>query len=247
MRNIKLTIAYDGTSFKGWQMQPDEVTVQELLEKRLKSMFKQDIKLVVSGRTDTGVHALGQVANFVFDSNIEVERLPLAINAVLNEDIRVLSAEEVDMEFNARFSAKKKTYKYRICNSLIADPFLNRFAYTVPYKFDFKKLDEIGEILEGEHDFAAFMSVGSEPYSTIRTIYSFEYEIIGNLLEIRITGNGFLYNMVRIIIGTIIQVISGVRDIDCFRRAIKSGDRNELGPTAKASGLFLEKVDYTDK
>lgn len=247
MRNIKLTIAYDGTKFKGWQIQPEELTVQSILESRLETMFKQNIKLMVSGRTDAGVHALGQVANFMFDSNISVKKLPVAINALLDEDIRVLNAEEVEMQFDSRFSAKKKTYKYRIYNSVISNPFLNRFACTVPYKLNIEKLDEISKILEGEHDFRAFMSVGSNPKSTVRTIYSFEYKLTDNLLEIEITGNGFLYNMVRIIIGTVIQVISGVRDINCFERAMQTHDRNILGPTAKASGLFLKKVYYIDE
>lgn len=245
MRNIKLTIAYDGTDFGGWQVQPNAITVQQLLEERLAHMFKHEVKLVASGRTDAGVHALGQIANFKTDAKIEIEKIPIAVNACLNENIRVLNAEEVAEDFNSRYSAKRKTYKYQIYNARVANPFLNRFAYQVPYKMDFSKIDDIREILLGEHDFKAFMSVGSDVKSTVRTIYDLEYKVKGKLLEVEITGNGFLYNMIRIIMGTIIEVCSGKRDVDCFKRAIESGDREELGPTAKACGLFLKDVKYS--
>ena len=246
MRNIKLTIAYDGTDFGGWQVQPNAITVQQLLENRLEEMFRQKVKLVASGRTDAGVHALGQVANFKADTKIDIEKLPIAINSHLNNDIRVFSAEEVDEEFNSRFSAKKKTYKYQIYNSRIMNPFLSRYAYQVPYKMDYSKIEDIRKILLGEHDFKAFMSSGSDVKTTVRTIYAVDYKVKGKLLEVEITGNGFLYNMIRIIIGTLVEVCSGKRDVECFRRAIETGNREELGPTAKACGLFLKEVMYSN-
>lgn len=244
MRNIKLTIAYDGTDFGGWQIQPNAITVQEILENRLENMFKHKVKLVASGRTDAGVHALGQVANFKTDAKIDITKVPVAINACLDDRIRVLDAVDVEEDFNSRFSAKRKTYRYQIYNSKISDPFLSRYACQVPYKMDYTLIDQVKKIIIGEHNFAAFMSVGSDVKSTVRTIYDLKYNVKGDLLTIEITGNGFLYNMVRIIIGTIIEVSSGKRDVDCFMRAIDTGNREELGPTAKAHGLFLKEVMY---
>lgn len=245
VRNIKLTIAYDGTNYHGWQTQPKKTTIQGEIEKAISIITKQEeVKLIASGRTDKGVHALGQVANFIADTRIESDKIRLALNANLPKDIRVLKSEDVPMEFHARFDALKKTYMYQIYNATVENPFYRNYSYFVPYKLDFDLMREASKLLIGTHDFKGFMAAGSQVKTTVRTIYNLELIREKELIKLFITGNGFLYNMVRIIAGTLIDIGKGTKDISCITNALESGDRTVLGYTANPEGLFLKEVIY---
>lgn len=244
LKNIRLVISYDGTDYCGWQKQNNAITIQNVMENCISKIIKEDVNLVASGRTDSKVHALGQVANFKMNCNIPVGNLVRAINSVLPDDIRVLNAEEVNVQFSARFSSKKKTYLYKIYNDEIFSPFYSRYSTFIPYKLDIGIMKQALELLVGEHDFRAFMSSGSGVKNTIRTIYSVNLLKKDSIIEIEITGNGFLYNMVRIIVGTIIEIGNEKRNINCIKDAFIYKDRSLLGKTAKPEGLFLRKVIY---
>lgn len=244
VRNIKLIISYDGSNYYGWQKQTKLPTIQEEIEKAIFSVTGETVDLVGSGRTDTNVHAIGQVANFKTSSLIDTNKIKLALNAHLSSDIRILDSEEIDLEFNSRFSSKRKTYLYQIYNDRISSPFYDRYAYHIPYELDIELMRDALARIEGEHDFKAFMSSNSMVKSTVRTIYDTCIEKNNNLIKIEITGNGFLYNMIRIIIGTIIEIGNKRKDISCIDEALVSGERSVLGPTAKPQGLFLKEVVY---
>ncbi|QSX06021.1 tRNA pseudouridine(38-40) synthase TruA [Sedimentibacter sp. zth1] len=243
-RNIKLTIMYDGNSYFGWQKQKDLPTVQQAIEKAIYNITKENVNLVGSGRTDSKVHALGQVANFITDSSIPTDRFARAINSNIDTRIRIMKAEEVDISFNSRFSSKKKTYLYQIYNKSISNPFYDKYACFVPYELDIEKMRSALKLIEGEHDFKAFMASNSDVKSTIRQIYSTKIIVENSLIKVEIMGNGFLYNMVRIIVGTLLEIGSNRKEINVFKRAFELKDRNVLGQTAKAEGLFLKKVIY---
>lgn len=244
LRNIRLLISYDGTNYCGWQRQNDMITIQDTIEKAIFKVTKEEVILTGSGRTDANVHALGQVANFITNSNIEADRFAYAINYNLDNDIRILNSDEVSMDFNSRFSSKKKTYLYQIYNSRIISPFYIKYAMQVPLNLDLELMKNASQLLIGEHDFRAFMASNSEIKTTIRTIYDISIEKEENLIKIRITGNGFLYNMVRIIVGTLIDIGLKRKNEECIKKAINIGDRTLLGATARPNGLFLEKVVY---
>lgn len=244
MKNIKLTISYDGTNYHGWQKQNDVITIQSVIEDAIYKLTGENVDLTASGRTDANVHAIGQVANFKTNSKIFPEKFFVALNSMLTEDIRILKSEEADFDFNARFDAKKKTYLYQIYNEKTINPFYRMFSWHIPYELDFLLMDKALKELEGEFDFRAFMSSNSGVKSTIRTIYSTSIKKENNIIKIEITSNGFLYNMVRIIVGTIVEIGSKKRDLSCIKQAIELGQRNLLGRTAQAQGLFLKDVKY---
>lgn len=244
MKNIKLTIAYDGTNYHGWQKQNDTLTIQSVIEEAIYKLTGENVDLIASGRTDANVHAIGQVANFITNSNIFPEKFFVAINSLLNEDIRIISSEEVDIDFNSRFDAKKKTYLYQIYNNKILNPFYRMYSWHIPYELDYSLMEIALKELVGEHDFKAFMSANSNVKSTIRTIYNTSIIKENELIKIEVTGNGFLYNMVRIIVGTIVEIGNGRRDISCIKQAIELGQRDLLGRTAQPQGLFLKEVKY---
>lgn len=244
MKNIKLTIAYDGTNYHGWQKQNDTLTIQSVIEEAIYKLTGENVDLIASGRTDANVHAIGQVANFITNSNIFPEKFFVAINSLLNEDIRIISSEEVDIDFNSRFDAKKKTYLYQIYNNKILNPFYRMYSWHIPYELDYSLMEIALKELVGEHDFKAFMSANSNVKSTIRTIYNTSIIKENDLIKIEVTGNGFLYNMVRIIVGTIVEIGNGRRDISCIKQAIELGQRDLLGRTAQPQGLFLKEVKY---
>lgn len=244
VKNIKLTISYDGTNYHGWQKQNGIKTIQSELESVIHAITGEQVDLVASGRTDTNVHALGQIANFKTTSKILPEKFSRAINANISDDIRVLKSEEVDLEFNSRFSSKRKTYLYQIYNSRVLSPFFSLYSYHIPYDLDLELMDKALKRLEGEHDFKAFMASNSEVKSTIRTIYNTRIKRENNLIKIEITGNGFLYNMVRIIVGTVIEIGNQRKTISCIDEAMLTGERKLLGHTAKPQGLFLKNVEY---
>lgn len=246
VRNIKLKIAYDGTNYHGWQTQLNGPTIQETIERAISITMKQKINLTGSGRTDSGVHAFGQVANFTADTNIPQEKIKIALNANLPNDIRILESNDVCLEFNSRFDAHDKTYMYQIYNDRVGSPFYSRYSCFVPANLDFNKMEEAVKCLIGTHDFKGFMAAGSDVKTTVRTVYDASLITEGKIIKFYITGNGFLYNMVRIIAGTLIDVGKGVKNVECIKKAINEKDRTLLGQTAAPQGLFLMNVNYNN-
>ncbi len=244
MKNIKLTIEYEGSNYHGWQVQPNATTIQGEIVKAIKKVTKEDVNLIGSGRTDTGVHAKGQVANFITESNIPEDKFSYAINSQLPLDISILKSEEVPMNFHSRYDAMGKRYSYIIYNNPIRSPLYRNYTYHVPYKLDFEKMNIAKRDLLGTHDFKAFMASGSSIVDTVRTIHSISLTKKNDLIYFQIEGNGFLYNMVRIIVGTLIEVGNGKITQDSIMQILESKNRDTAGHTAPARGLYLEKVFY---
>lgn len=244
MRNIKLTIEYDGTNYNGWQTQEDKNTIQDTVESALKVLTNEETKLVGASRTDSGVHALGQVANFMTSSNISVEKYPNALNSVLPKDIVIKKAEDVSENFHSRYDSKGKTYRYVILNSKYPSALNRNFSYFYPYYLDVKAMQEACEYIIGTHDFSAFKASGGSSKTSIRTVHKAEIIKKSENIYFYITGDGFLYNMVRIIIGTLLEVGRGkIRPKD-MEYIILSRDRKRAGKTAPAHGLYLMEVLY---
>ena len=244
MRNIKLTIEYDGKDFNGWQKQPNKPNIQGEIERAIYNITKEEVDLIGSGRTDAGVHALGQVANFKTNSNIPIEKLALAINSQLKNTIIIKKAEEVDERFHSRYNAKHKTYRYIINNSPCGTAIYRNLEYCFPIKLDVAKMQEAAKYFEGEHDFKAFKSSGTSAKNSVRTIYNASVKQEGEKIIIELTGNGFLYNMVRIISGTLLDV--GLQKIkpEEIKNIIEEKDRQKAGKTLPAHGLYLVEVKY---
>lgn len=244
MRNIKLTIEYDGKDFKGWQKQPNKLNIQGEIEKAIENITGEKVELIASGRTDAGVHALGQVANFKTNSTMPIEKIPLAINSQVKNSIRVQNAEEVDENFHSRFNCKKKTYRYVIDNSKYGSAIYRNISYHMPIKLNVEDMKKAIKYFEGEHDFKAFKSSGTSSKSSVRTIYRAEIITEGDNIAIDLTGNGFLYNMVRIIAGTLVDVGLGKIKPDDIPEIIASKDRTKAGKTLPPHGLMLLNVVY---
>ena len=244
MRNIKLTIEYDGKDFNGWQKQPNKLNIQGEIEKAIYNITKEEVDLIGSGRTDAGVHALGQIANFKTNSNISIEKLPLAINSQLKNSIIIKKAEVVDERFHSRYNAKQKTYRYIINNSKSGTAIYRNLEYCFPIELDVEKMKEATKYFEGEHDFKAFKSSGTSGKNSVRTIYKAIVKKEGERIIIELTGNGFLYNMVRIISGTLLEVGMGKIAPDEIENIIESKDRQKAGKTLPAHGLYLVEVLY---
>ncbi len=244
MRNIKLTIEYDGKDFNGWQKQPNKLNIQGEIERAIKEITGESIDLIASGRTDAGVHSLGQVANFKTNSNISLEKIPIAINTKLKRSIRIINAEEVEEDFHSRYSCKKKTYRYIINNSENGTAIYRNLQYNFSQKLDEIKMNEAIQYFVGEHDFRGFKASGTSSKSSVRTIYSGSVIRENDLVIIQITGNGFLYNMVRIIAGTLVEVgLSKIKPNE-IKEIIQSGDRKKAGKTLPPQGLYLLSVNY---
>lgn len=244
MKNIAIKIAYDGTEFCGWQVQPDGHSISAEIIRAYHCVTKETIKLYGSGRTDAGVHAYAQVANFFTESSIPPNRLIGAINAYLPKQIVVTDAWEAEMDFNARFSAKGKIYEYLILNTAMPSPFLTDRAWHVKYHLEIDRMKEAAEILQGEHDFKSFMASGSFVKNTVRTLYELRVERDGDLIRITARGNGFLYNMVRILTGTLVHVGRGKLSAADVEHILHSLDRTKGAITAPACGLYLKEVLY---
>ncbi|MCB9771952.1 MAG: tRNA pseudouridine(38-40) synthase TruA [Candidatus Omnitrophica bacterium] len=251
MRNIKLTIEYDGTHLSGWQMQTlDKRTVQSEIELALQIIFKKDIRITGSGRTDAGVHAQGQVANFHTDSTMKTEEIVRALNGNLPEDIVILAAQDVPKKFHAQFSAKRKTYRYTILNRQSRTALQNNFLMHLPYKLDLTLLKKEAKEIIGEKDFRSFMATDHAQKNkliikdTIRKVYSLKIRKENDLIHIDITANGFLYKMVRNIIGTLLEVGTGLLPPGSIKKIIKAKSRVAAGMTAPAKGLTLLSVKY---
>lgn len=229
----------------GWQKQPDKLNIQGNIEKAIEKITGEKIDLTASGRTDRGVHSLGQVANFKTNSNLPVDKFPIAINTNLKKSIRILSAEEVNDEFHSRLTCKKKTYRYIINNSKYGTAIYRNLETNISIKLDIKKMKQAVKYFEGEHDFKAFKASGTSSKSSIRTIYKAEVkEMPNDRIWIELTGNGFLYNMVRIIAGTLVEVGNGKIKPEEIPNIIKSKERQKAGKTLPPQGLYLVKVEY---
>ena len=247
MRNIALKLMYNGTAYHGWQVQKNAVTVCETLQKAIGKITGETVHLTGCGRTDAGVHAECYVANFQTESQIPLDRLPFAINTHTPVDIAVQAAYQVPKEFNAIGSCIKKEYTYRIYNSRIKNPFYVNRAYFYPKKLDENFLNRAAHMFVGTHDFAAVRSVGTETKSTVRTIHYCDVTRNGELLELKVCANGFLYNMVRAITGTVLYAAEGKFLPEDIPGILERGDRTAAGPTVPPGGLYLTKLWYEDE
>ncbi len=229
----------------GWQKQPNKPNIQGTIEHAIEEITGEKVELNASGRTDAGVHSLGQVANFKTNSSIPIEKIPIAINTKIKRSIRIINAEEVDERFHSRLTCKRKTYRYIINNNLIASAIYRNLETNIPQKLDIEKMKQGIKYFEGEHDFKAFKASGTSSKSSVRTIYKAEiYEQKDNRLWIELTGNGFLYNMVRIIVGTLVDVGLGKINPDDLPKIILDGKRENAGKTMPPNGLYLVNVEY---
>ncbi len=244
MRNIKLTIEYDGREFNGWQKQPNKLNIQGNIEKVISDITKEEIEIIGSGRTDAGVHALGQVANFKTNSTIPIEKFAIAINSRLKKSIVIKKAEEVDERFHSRYNCKQKTYRYIINNSETGSAIYRNLEYNIKNHLDVEKMQEASKYFVGEHDFSAFKASGTSSKSSVRTIYSAKVEKEEERIIIELTGNGFLYNMVRIISGTLVEVGLGKIKPEQIPEIIQSKNRQNAGKTLPPYGLYLVEVNY---
>ena len=239
MKRIKMTVAYDGTNYCGWQIQPNGITIEQVLNDALTELLGEKIEVSGASRTDSGVHSKGNIC--VFDTNTRMpgEKISYAINQRLPEDIVVVGSEEVADDWHPRYVNSRKTYEYRILNRRFPDPTRRLDTYFFHYELDVEKMQKAASFLEGQHDFKSFCSVGSQVKTTTRTIYSCSVTKDEDIVKIRVTGNGFLYNMVRIIAGTLIQVGNGNIAPDKIPEILEACDRNMAGPTAPANGLTM--------
>ncbi len=245
MRNIKLTIEYDGKEYNGWQKQPTKLNIQGTIEQAIKTITGEEVELMASGRTDAGVHAFGQIANFKTNSNIPTEKIAIALNSNLKKSIRIISAEEVNERFHSRLSCKRKTYRYIINNSEFSSAIYRNLETHIPQKLDVEKMKIGAKFFEGEHDFKAFKASGTSSKSSVRTIYNAQViQMPNNRIYIELTGNGFLYNMVRIISGTLVEVGLGKLEPEDIKNIINSKNRNLAGKTLPPNGLYLLSVEY---
>jgi len=244
MKRILLTLSYDGTAYHGWQVQPNGITVQEVLQNSLETLLK--IRPLVTGcsRTDAGVHAKEFCLHLDCEENLPREVFLRGLNAILPNDIAVTDYKEVPADFHARYNAKGKTYVYKILNSSRKDPFLSRYVWAIEKPLDTKIMNEFCANLVGTHDFYAFSSSGRSVTDTVRTVTECKVEKKDDIVELRITANGFLYNMVRIIVGTAVDVSNGRIDPNITKEIFKTKDRSKAGITAPPQGLILEKVYY---
>lgn len=244
MRNIKLILKYDGSCYHGWQTQENALTIQLCVEEAIKKLTGVMPKVTGCGRTDAGVHATGFVCNFKSETLIPCEKLPYALNRLLPCDIVCIDAQDVDEAFDSRKSAKKKTYTYYVLNSKYKDPFYNNRAWHYRYELDIEKMKKAAQYFIGTHDFIGFAASGFTVKTTVRTIYSLDVEKTGDIVKIKVSGDGFLYNMVRIIAGTLVFAGNGKINPDEMGEIIASCDRKRAGITAPPEGLYLTEVFY---
>ena len=247
MRKIGLRIAYDGTHYAGWQRQPNVPTVQEHLEHNLSIITKQPVTLHGSGRTDAGVHALGQVAHFATDVRMPAEKFALAANAGLPQDIRVMESWEAPLDFHARYSARRKRYRYVICNAPVASALMGRYEWHLHTPLNIERMQRAVPLLVGEHDFSAFTGAGCHIEQRVRTVYDSALRQRGEQVIYEVEGNGFLYNMVRIMVGTLVDIGYGRLEPAYISQLLAGKDRSYAGQTAPAHGLTLQHVQYDGK
>ena len=244
LRRIKLVLAYDGTNYCGWQVQPNGMSIQEMLQKHIEELTGEKIMLTGASRTDSGVHALGQVAVFDTTKIWPAERFVPALNQRLPKDIVIQSAEEVPMDFHPRYQNTLKTYEYRILNREFPLPMYRNNTYFCYRKLDLEKMQQAAEYLRGEHDFKSFCATAAVVETTVRTIYELTVSRQEDIIIIRVTGNGFLYNMVRIIAGTLLQAGMGMIEPEEIKTILAAKERSAAGPTAPAQGLTMIGIEY---
>ena len=243
-KRVRLIVAYDGTNYHGWQVQPGVITIESELNRCLTQLLKEEIQVIGASRTDSGVHALGNVAVFDTCARIPAEKISYALNQRLPEDIRIQKSEEVPIDWHPRHCESRKTYEYRIYRGEFPMPVKRLYALHTYHKLDVEQMREAAAYLVGEHDFKSFCQTGAQVESTVRTIYKVEVVEDGAELVIRVCGNGFLYNMVRIIVGTLLEVGQGKRKPEDMKRIIEATDRGTAGPTAPAHGLLLYQYEF---
>ncbi|HMK43510.1 MAG TPA: tRNA pseudouridine(38-40) synthase TruA [Dissulfurispiraceae bacterium] len=255
MKTVRMQLAYDGTAYHGWQIQPNGISVQQILQERLALITNAKTSVLSAGRTDAGVHALAQTVSFRTETRHSPDVFRRALNATLPHDIRILTAEEAPDDFHPRFDAKSKSYAYIVVNEKDASPFIARYAWTVPQKLDGKVMQAAGGSLVGRHDFTSFRASGCEARSTVRTVLSLAisqhtsldflgFSIAGDFFVFRIEADAFLRHMVRNIVGTLVEIGLGKRKADAVPELLLARDRSRAGRTAPACGLFLEHVNY---
>ena len=241
---VKMVVAYDGTNYSGWQLQKNAVTIEQKLNEALSDLLGEDIVVTGASRTDAGVHSLGNVCVFDTETRIPAEKICYALNSRLPEDIVVQESCEVAADFHPRVGKSSKTYEYRVLNRIMPDPTRRRDTYFYHYDLDVEAMARAASYLEGEHDFKSFCSVHAQVETTVRTIYSCRVIKDEDVIRIRVTGNGFLYNMVRIIAGTLIEVGAGKRCPEDIVKMLEATDRCSAGPTAPAHGLTMLGINY---
>lgn len=247
LKRVRLTIAYDGTNYHGWQIQPEAVTIESKLNECLRDLLKEEVQVIGASRTDSGVHALGNIAVFDTKTRMPAEKISYALNQRLPEDIRIQKSEEVPLEWHPRRCSSRKTYEYRIYRGEFPMPVNRLYALFTYHKLDVKAMRAAAVFLEGEHDFKSFCQTGAQVESTVRTIYSVEISEQGRELIIKVCGNGFLYNMVRIIVGTLLEVGQGKRAPEDIPKILKQQNRSAAGPTAPAHGLMLIGYEFPEE
>ena len=247
MRRIRLKVAYDGTNYCGWQVQPNEVTVEGVLNETLSELLDEKIEVMGASRTDSGVHADGNYCVFDSETKIPAEKIAYALNQRLPEDITIVKSDEVDSDWHPRYQDSTKTYEYRIVNREMPDPIRRLYAHFTYSKLDVSAMQEAAKHLVGEHDFASFCSAGAQVESTVRTIYSLDIVQNGDEIVITVQGNGFLYNMVRIIVGTLLEIGEGKLSPEDIEGILEAKDREKAGKTAVAKGLKLKEIKYENE
>ncbi|MDO4455083.1 MAG: tRNA pseudouridine(38-40) synthase TruA [Eubacteriales bacterium] len=247
MKRVKLIVSYDGTNYCGWQIQPNGVTIEEMLNRHLSDLLQEPIKVIGASRTDSGVHALGNVAVFDTNARMPADKISYAMNTRLPSDIRIIDSAEVATDFHPRKCHTVKTYEYCIYNRRFPDPTKRLYSYFTYYKLDVEAMRKAASYLVGTHDFKSLSTWKEEVPDTVRTIYSIDITKEDHLIRIRIRGNGFLYNMVRIIAGTLMQAGQGVIQPQDMKRILEAKDRGAAGPTARPEGLTLVSIEYPDE
>lgn len=244
MKRVKLIVAYDGTNYCGWQIQINGITVEEVLNKTISELVGEPIAVIGASRTDSGVHAMGNVAVFDTKSRIPAEKMSFALNQRLPEDIRIQESCEVPLDWHPRYCDTRKTYEYRILNRRFAIPTERLYSHFFYYPLDVEKMQQAADYLVGEHDFKSFCSTRTQVENTVRTIYFLRVIKEGDMIRIQINGNGFLYNMVRIIVGTLLKVGTGMYPPEHVKEILEAKDRRLAGPKAEARGLTLMEIEY---
>ena len=243
-KRVFMKIAYDGTNYCGWQIQINGITVEEVINRELTSLLGEEIAVIGASRTDSGVHAMANVAVFDTETRIPAEKICFALNQRLPDDIRIIESKEVPADFHPRYCNSTKTYQYKILNRKIPIPTERLYSHFVYMDLDIDKMKEAAKYIVGEHDFKSFCSTRTQVENTVRTVYSLDVDKKEDMIYITISGNGFLYNMVRIIVGTLMKVGLSVYPPEHVKEIIDACDRNVAGPKAPAKGLTLLGIDY---